>query len=63
MALRYKLLNGLSQPLMEHIFNVRENTYNVRNFRTFLTRNEKTHIKGNRNIDLQKFTIMESSST
>ena len=50
---------------MEHIFKIRENTYNVRNFRTFSTRNVKTYIYGTETVTykLQKFTNMESSST
>ena len=46
----YKFLNGLSPPIMEQIFNIRENTYNVRNFRTFSTRNVKTHIYGTETV-------------
>ena len=32
----YKFLTGLSPLIMEHIFDIRENTYNVRNFRIFI---------------------------
>ena len=46
----YKFLNGLSPPIMEHIFNIREYTYNVRNYRTFSTRNVKTHIDGTETV-------------
>ena len=31
----YKFLDGLSPPIVEHIFNIRENTYNFRIFRKF----------------------------
>ena len=50
MIVVYKFLNGLSPPIMEQIFNIRENTYNVRNFRTFSTRNVKTHIYGTETV-------------
>ena len=35
---------------MEQIFNIRENTYNVRNFRKFSTRNVKSHIYGTETV-------------
>ena len=41
----YKFLNGLFPPIMTIFFNIRQNTYNVRKFRTF-----STHIYRNETV-------------
>ena len=38
----YKYLNGLSPDIMNDIFKLRENTYNLRNFHTFQTENPRS---------------------
>ena len=38
----YKYLNGLSPDIMSDIFNLRENTYNLRNVRIFESQNPRT---------------------
>ena len=38
----YKYLNGLSPDIMCDIFKLRENTYNLRNFRIFESQNPRT---------------------
>ena len=42
----YKFLNGLSPPVMEDIFKLRENIYNLWNFTPFDSHNVKTNIYG-----------------
>ena len=46
----YKFLNGLSPPIMNDVFCLRENTYNLRNFRLFACQNVKTNIYGTETI-------------
>ena len=38
----YKIINGLSPPIMEKIFILRENTHNVRSFQEIFHENRKT---------------------
>ena len=38
----YKYLNGLSPDIMSDIFNLRENTYNLRNVHIFESQNPRT---------------------
>ena len=38
----YKIINGLSPPITEHFFILRENTHNVRNFQEISNENRKT---------------------
>ena len=38
----YKYLNGLSPDIMNDIFKLRENTYNLRNFHIFEAENSRT---------------------
>ena len=38
----YKYLNGLSPDIMNDIFKLRENTYNLRNFHIFESENPRT---------------------
>ena len=38
----YKYLNGLSPDIMNDIFKLRENTYNLRNFHIFESQNPRT---------------------
>ena len=59
----YKFLNGLSPPIMEQIFNIRKNTYNVRNFRTFSTRNVRTHIYGTEIVTYKRSQLWNRVST
>ena len=42
----YRFLNGLSPPIMDDIFRLRENRYNLRNFRLLECHNVKTSIYG-----------------
>ena len=42
----YKYLNGLSPPIMNEIFVARENTYNLRNFRIFHSKNPRSNKYG-----------------
>ena len=46
----YSFLNGLSPPIMNDIFRLRENTYNLRNFRLLECRNVKTSIYGTETV-------------
>jgi len=46
----YKFLNGLSPPIMKDIFKLRENSYNLRNFRPFVSHNVKTNIYGTESV-------------
>ena len=38
----YKVINGVSPPIMEKFFILRENTHNVRNFQEIFNENRKT---------------------
>ena len=42
MTKTYKIINGLSPPIMEKFFILRENTHNVRNFQEVSNGNRKT---------------------
>ena len=42
----YKYLNGLSRDIMNDIFKLRENTYNLRNFHIFESQNPRTKTFG-----------------
>ena len=38
----YKIVNGISPPIMENFYILRENTNNVRNFKEISNENRKT---------------------
>ena len=38
----YKIKNNYAPPIMHHLFQFRENTFNLRNFREIATHNKKT---------------------
>ena len=38
----YKIINNYASPIMHHLFQSRENTFNLRNFREIDTHNKKT---------------------
>ena len=42
----YKLKNNYALPIMHHLFQFRENTFNLRNFRELATHNNKTSNDG-----------------
>ena len=42
MAETYKIINGISPPIMENFYILRENTNNVRNFKEISNENRKT---------------------
>ena len=46
----YRFLNGLSPPIMDDIFRLRENRYNLRNFRLLECHNVKTSIYGTETV-------------
>ena len=46
----YRFLNGLSSPIMDDIFRLRENRYNLRNFRLLECHNVKTSIYGTETV-------------
>ena len=46
----YRFLNGLSPQIMNDIFRLRKNTYNLRNFRLLECRNLKTSIYGTETV-------------
>ena len=41
----YKFVNGLSPPIMSDLFTIRENPYNLTNFQTLYSSNERTVVK------------------
>ena len=46
----YRFLNGLSPPIMDDIFRLREHRYNLINFRLFECHNVKTSIYGTETV-------------
>ena len=46
----YRFLNGLSPPIMDDIFRLRENRYNLRNFTLLECHNVKTSIYGTETV-------------
>ena len=46
----YRFLIGLSPPIMDDIFRLRENRYNLRNFRLLECHNVKTSIYGTETV-------------
>lgn len=46
----YKFFHGLSPPIMNDIFTIRENAYNLHNFRPFTTENIRTSLYGSESI-------------
>ena len=61
----YKYLNGLSPDIMNDIFKLRENTYNLRNFHIFgESQNKKVWLRlHNRASQLWKNVPVEISAT
>ena len=46
----YKIKNNYAPPIMHHLFQFRENTFNLRNFREIATHNKKTSNYGLENL-------------
>ena len=46
----YRFLNGLSPPIIDDIFRLREHWYNLRNFRLLECHNVKTSIYGTETV-------------
>ena len=46
----YKIKNNYAPPIMHHLFQFRENTFNLRNFRELATHNKKTSNYGRETV-------------
>ena len=46
----YKIKDNYAPPIMHHLFQFRENTFNLRNFREIATHNKKTSNYGLENL-------------
>ena len=56
----YKIKNNLNVPVIDYMFERRNNTYNLRNFQEFATKRKRTVKTGLENFKLQTSAIMVS---
>ena len=54
----YKIKNNLNLPIIDFIFESRNNTYNLRNFQEVATKRKRTVKMGLENFKLQTSAIM-----
>ena len=54
----YKIKNNLNLPIIDFIFESRNNTYNLRNFQEVATKRKRTVKMGLENFKLQTSEIM-----